>query len=135
MDILFHKSLNAPYLDLPSPISELFKNSLYPTRFAGYFVLKEKFSEKFAEATAFITAKSGLDESKLKESDNPLAEIVRDVAGKDGVFRDERKAEAALCEKLYALVDEVLTKLAVYGDDEKGVMGFKSFLSLVGLKG
>lgn len=135
VDILFHKSLTAPYLDLPSPISDLFKNSLYPTRFAGYFVLKDKFSIKLAEATAFLTAKSGLDESKLKESDNSLAEIVRDVASKDGVFRDERKAEAAIYEKLYALVDEVLTKQSVYGDDEKGVMGLKSFLSSVGLKG
>ena len=135
VDILFHKSLTAPYLDLPSPISDLFKNSLYPTRFAGYFVLKEKFSKKLAEATAFITAKSGLDENNLKESDNPLAEIIRDVANKDGVFRDDRKAEVALYEKLYALVDEVLAKQAVYGDDEKGVVGFKSFLSSVGLKG
>ena len=98
-------------------------------------MLKDKFSIKLAEATAFLTAKSGLDESKLKESDNPLSEIIRDVANKDGVFRDERKAEAAIYEKLYALVDEVLTKQSVYGDDEKGVMGFKSFLSLVGLKG
>ncbi|HBK01634.1 MAG TPA: hypothetical protein DDY77_01195 [Clostridiales bacterium] len=135
IDLLFHKSLELPYFELPAPLNEVFKNSHYITRFAGYFALKDEFSEKLREAEEMLTAKTGLDEDKLEESKNPLAGLVRDAAEKEGVFRDERKAEAALLERLFAMIDEAVAEKAVYGDDEKGVMGLKSFLSSVGLKG
>ena len=135
VDLLFHVSSDVPYLELPAPINEVFKNSHYITRFAGYFVLKDKFSSKTKEAVEMLMNKGGLDEVKLNEINNPLSSLVQDIYSKEGTFRDERKAESALYDKLYLTVDNALNDNVVYGNDEAGVVGFKRFLSSVGLKG